>query len=170
MTSPRSCSALNGATTLARAEGYSGLGGADWDGTRAAYVVRSCVPQRADVHLDDLRPGDPVTVGDDCRTTPRGRRLRATRSGRVLLSFSCPKGCGGNAELVRGAEDLISTSRIFSSGPGTAKVTAKLTRSARRLLARRGRLSAYVEGVARMLDKNGSRPFLRNVTLLAPRR
>jgi len=163
---------LNGnARTLAGAASIGGLGGVDFDGTRAAYVVRSCVPLKADIYLDDLSPSEAaIAVPGSCPIKPLQRRVRASRTGKVALSFSCPRGCGGSVELVRGEDDLLSTSPDFAGGPGRARATVKLTRATRRLLARRGRLRVSVEGVVKTLDTDGSRPFVRNVTLLAPKR
>ncbi len=164
---------LNGnARTLATGQSALALGGADFDGTRAAYVAQSCSSSRGDVYLDDLGPADsPLSVPGGCPIAVRGATFRASGSGRVRLSFDCPRGCSGSAQIyARRGDDPLTRERSFDTGPGRAAITVKLDRRTRLALARRGRLKARVVGESSVLDSRGSRTFGRKVTLLAPRR
>lgn len=156
------------ARPLASAATPEGLGGIDFDGTRAAYVTNTCVPGTAGVYLDDLAPADPITVGADCPIKARGTRLRPDRAGRLEIKFSCENGCGGAVSINRGSTRL-STERDFG-GFETTFAGVKLTRSARRLLARKRSLRVTIEGTHRVLSSANYEPFQRKVTLLAPRR
>ena len=142
----------------------------DLEDGRAAYAVGTCIPGRSQVFVDDLGAGGPLAADADCPVTARGGRVRASRSGAVVLALECPNGCGGTLALGRrGSPSSYAPERTYSAAPGTVRVTLKLRRGARRKLLRDGRLKARIAGTRYDLRSSVAQGFGRNVTLLAPR-
>jgi hypothetical protein len=100
------------------------------------------------------------------------RRIRVSRSGRVVLRVACPRSagrCRGTLRLTAGRRKLTAKKSFTVAGGKSKRVTLKLTRSARRLLARKHTLRAVV--VATVRDRSGHRATTRtSIRLLAPRR
>jgi CubicO group peptidase (beta-lactamase class C family) len=84
-------------------------------------------------------------------------RLRPTRAGMLRVSVSCPRqpgrDCAGKLSLrvrvLKGRYDYAGGRRLAVASGSTAKVVIGLGRRVRKLLARRGRLSAFATAVNR---------------------
>jgi hypothetical protein len=115
--------------------------------------------------------GSGAADGKAPRVTISKRTVRATRSGKVIVSVSCPRSalhCQVNLVLRRGGRQLAH--RLVTVGGGkTAKVTVLLTRAARKQLAAAGSLKvdivATTTGTARSRATTTTR-----IRVLAPGR
>jgi hypothetical protein len=105
------------------------------------------------------------------RVTIRPRTVRASRTGRVTLRATCPRGerrCRIDLRLRLGRE-YVARKTVTVAGGKTAKVTLKLRRSARRQLARKRSLKVVAYAIAR--DAAGNRATTKTrIRLLAPKR
>jgi hypothetical protein len=107
--------------------------------------------------------------GPRVRVTPR--TVRATHAGTVSLRVSCPRSarsCRISLRLQRGRR-VVASGTLTVSGGEARSVTLKLSRAARRDLARKR--SLLVTAIAAARDKAGHRATTRtSIRLLAPRR
>jgi hypothetical protein len=114
--------------------------------------------------------GHATARGSKVKLTPR--RIRVSRTGRVVLRVTCPRSAGRCRVALRvtsGRRTLASKKSFTVAGGKSKRVTLKLTRSARRLLARKHTLRVVV--VATVRDSSGIRATTRtSIRLLAPRR
>jgi hypothetical protein len=105
------------------------------------------------------------------RVRVRPRRVRASRRGRVTLRVRCPRGervCRVDLRLRR-AGSTMARKRFQVAGGETRRVSLRLTRGARRKLARSSSLRVVATATAR--DTAGNRATTRTrIRLLAPRR
>ncbi len=103
--------------------------------------------------------------------TLRKRFARANRKGRVVFVATCPASetrCAVDFRIVRKGKRLART-RLTLAGGKTAKVRLKLSRAARRKLARKSPLVA--RAVIRITDASGNTATQRTpVTLYGPRK
>jgi hypothetical protein len=122
-----------------------------------------------------IKPGTSTSGGAAGRKAPRvtisKRTVRASRSGKVTVRVSCPRSalhCQVNLVLRRAGRQLGH--RLVTVGGGkTAKVTVRLTRAARKQLARARSLK--VDVVATSTAAARSRVVTRaQIRLLAPGR
>jgi hypothetical protein len=122
-----------------------------------------------------IKPGTSTSGGAAGRKAPRvtisKRTVRASRSGKVTVRVSCPRSaqhCQVNLVLRRAGRQLGH--RLVTVGGGkTAKVTVRLTRAARKQLARARSLK--VDVVATSTAAARSRVITRaQIRLLAPGR
>ena len=116
----------------------------------------------------------PATASEDRkapRVTVRPRTVRASRTGRVRLRVTCPRGerrCRTDVRLRLG-RSVLARKTVTVAGGKTVKVSLRLTRSARRQLARKRSLKVVVYAIAR--DAAGNRATTKTrIRLLAPRR
>jgi hypothetical protein len=105
------------------------------------------------------------------RIAIRPRTVRASRKGTFTVRMSCPRGerrCFIKVRVRSGRRDLARRTVTLAGGK-TAKVTLRLTKAARRRLARSRSLNAVVLAAAR--DQAGNRATTKTrIHLLAPRR
>jgi hypothetical protein len=105
------------------------------------------------------------------RVTVRPRRVRASRTGRVRLRATCPRGerrCRIEVRLRLGRK-YVGRRTVTVAGGRTARVTVKLRRSARRQLSRKRSLKVVAYAIAR--DAAGNRATTKTrIRLLAPKR
>ena len=119
-------------------------------------------------------PGQPSGNAPADRAKPRlkvrTKRARVSRKGKVVLRARCPKTevrCRIAVKL-RHKGKRIASGRKTVAGGKTAKITVRLTRAARRKLARAGSLKAQAVWTTR--DAAGNKATKRTrVKLLAPR-
>ncbi len=105
------------------------------------------------------------------RVTVRPRTVRVSRSGRVALRVTCPRGerrCRIDLRL-RFGRNYVARKTVTVAGGKSATVTVQLRRSARRQLARKRSLMVVAYAIAR--DAAGNRATTKTrIRLLAPPR
>jgi hypothetical protein len=110
-----------------------------------------------------------TTSGKAARVTISKRTVRASRSGIVTVRVSCPRSvqhCQVNLVLRRAGRQLAH--KLVTIGGGkTAKVKLRLTRAARRLLARSGSLTVEVVATTAGSERNHATTKTR-IRVLAP--
>jgi hypothetical protein len=154
--------------TIAAFEPSGAVGGFDYDGTRAAYVLHGCVAANNRLFVDDLT-GDPAPVkGGRCPASIESRRVRASSGGAVFVRLACPRGCYGALSLRSGGDEASDHPVSFSRSGGARSYALALTRAARRELRERG--SLLVQARAAVFQVDGApRTFKRALRVLAPR-
>ena len=104
------------------------------------------------------------------KVTVRPRRVRASRSGKVVLRATCPRGerrCRIDLRLRLGRK-YVARRIVTVAGGRTVNVTLQLRRSARRELGRKGSLRVVAYAIAR--DAAGNRATTKTrIRLLAPK-
>ena len=162
----------NGAPVAGKAWTVKGIAYVKFDAQPGAYVAR---------YRSAGGPGQPPPTGPSGNPpapdttkpylTLRKRFVRANRKGRVVFVATCPASearCAVDFRIVRKGKRLART-RLTLAGGKTAKVRLKLSRAARRKLARKSPLVA--RAVIRITDASGNTATQRTpVTLYGPRR
>ena len=132
-----------------------GIGGLAYDGSRVAYPLFRCDPRLGGVALDTLVNGASTTPAQtNCRLTLPHQRLRI-RHGRVTVSFACPDGCGGSAEVA--SKGVDSPSGTFFVVRGRGHVTWRLSSFLRSAHTKRVALSVTI------YEPSGDQTFTRTV-------
>ena len=161
----------DGAPVVTTARNVKGVEYHVFDAVPGAYVASYPPPP--------VRPGPPGPPAGPSgeapadRTAPRirvkPRRARVSRKGKVTLKLACPKAevrCRIDLRLSRSGKRL-ARKRLTVAGGRTAKAVLRLPKSARRRLARDGKLRARL--TLRVTDAAGNaRTQKMKLTLLAP--
>lgn len=127
--------------------------GLDFDGRNVVYGLARCVGG-TEILSTTVEARGRVKPYVGCPAFIRSRRRLAVQGGgSTRFALDCPRGCSGFFDLF-GARDVIA-SGAFERRPGRSTVRARLDRSARRALARRG--SLRVKLTVRVGDRDGER-------------
>jgi hypothetical protein len=119
--------ALNGSTRSVTFFQPSGaLTGFDWDGSRLAYGVQSCVRADDAVFVEDLTSDPPVVEGGACTATIDTKKARADRKGLLRVRVSCPDGCTGELDLYRGKTSVNRRTAAVSIRSGAKTIPIRL--------------------------------------------
>jgi hypothetical protein len=107
----------------------------DYDGTHAAWALRSC-PGRTTVFVDDLMDSSPMTFGS-CGPVTIPRQTPRLSRGRLPVRLRCPGGCSGAILLSTGGRANI-VAKGFATGSSSTVVKLRVPNSFARELRRRG--------------------------------
>jgi hypothetical protein len=112
-----------------------------------------------------------VELNAECPLRVTSRRVRASRNRSVTVRLRCPNGCGGELQLrSRRGNTRYTAYKGFAGRPGSVRVKLTLRRSARRALARTGRLKARVVANSSDLRSGSNFSVVHRVTLTGRRR